>query len=131
MSNFDFAVEKKDFASFAYLAVDAERLCKIDPSACIVKCRTCVEAATKWIYTVDRDLYGECRDRATFLELIQNYRFTKIVDSDILTAINKVRMAGNAEVHPDKKVKATEKDAICILYYLFKVLAGSKKPTRW
>ena len=45
MTNFDFLLFEKDFTSFASVAVSAERILHIDPSACVLNCRRAMEFA--------------------------------------------------------------------------------------
>lgn len=56
MTNFDYLKDEKDFDSFVDIAVVAEKTFNIDVSSCIFNCRRAMEAAIKWMYSVDREL---------------------------------------------------------------------------
>jgi len=56
MTNFDRFTNESAFASFAESAVAAERIYAIDPGLCVLSCRRSLEAAVKWMYSVDGDL---------------------------------------------------------------------------
>ena len=57
MTNFDFLLNEKKFASFAGAAVTAEKsLSKEDPGGSATACRRAMEIAVKWMYSVDSDL---------------------------------------------------------------------------
>ena len=53
MTNFDFLKLDKGFARFAEVAINAERILHIDPSASVINCRRAMEFAVKWMYSVD------------------------------------------------------------------------------
>ena len=67
MTNFDFLKNTPDFATFADVAISAERLIYLDPAACVFNCRRAMEFAVKWMYSVDRDQIGRasCRERVS------------------------------------------------------------------
>ena len=52
MTNFD-VFTSPEFEPFASVAVAAERILHIDPSACVLNCRRAMEFAVKWMYSVD------------------------------------------------------------------------------
>ena len=56
MTNFDFLKQTTDFATFADVAISAEKLIYIDPAACVFNCRRSMEFAVKWMYSVDKEL---------------------------------------------------------------------------
>jgi len=56
MTNFDFLLADTQFTQFASAAVAAERIYQISATDCILSCRRCLEAAVKWMYSVDADL---------------------------------------------------------------------------
>ena len=45
MSNFKFLLSDPSFAPFAEVAMAAEKILHIDPAACILNCRRCMEFA--------------------------------------------------------------------------------------
>lgn len=53
MTNFDIFTKEQDFAAFAEPAVAAEKIYQIDLAACVLSCRRAMEAAVKWMYSVD------------------------------------------------------------------------------
>lgn len=67
MTNFDFLLSDADFAPFAQAAVAAEQIYQIDPAACILSCRRAMEAAVKWMYSVDGSLTLSGDDRLAAL----------------------------------------------------------------
>ena len=56
MTNFDFLLAYPQFEPFASTAVATERVLHIDIATCAVNCRRAMEAAVKWIYSVDGSL---------------------------------------------------------------------------
>ena len=56
MTNFDIFLSTPQFSSFAPVAISAERILHIDPSACVLNCRRAMEFAVKWMYSVDEGL---------------------------------------------------------------------------
>lgn len=48
MTNFDIFSSIPQFDPFASVAVSAERILHIDPSACVLNCRRAMEFAVKW-----------------------------------------------------------------------------------
>ena len=53
MTNFDFLLSDPQFTTFGEVAVSAEKIYTIDPAACVLNCRRCMEFAVKWMYSVD------------------------------------------------------------------------------
>ena len=49
MTNFDIFAADPQFEPFASVAVSAERILHIDPSACVLNCRRAMEFAVKWM----------------------------------------------------------------------------------
>ncbi len=43
MTNFDIFLSEPKFASFAEVAVSAERILQIDPAACVLNCRRAMD----------------------------------------------------------------------------------------
>ena len=62
MTNFDIFAKEQDFAPFAEPAVSAELIYQIDPAACVLNCRRAMEAAVKWMYSVDSELVMPYQD---------------------------------------------------------------------
>lgn len=55
-TNFDFLTKDPQFEPFAEAAVSAERVLPISPALCATACRTALEFAVKWVYSVDGSL---------------------------------------------------------------------------
>ena len=55
-TNFDFLTQDPQFASFAEAAISAEKALPVAPFLCAAACRTALEFAVKWIYSVDSSL---------------------------------------------------------------------------
>lgn len=122
MTNFDFLLSEPQFASFANVAVSAENLFKIDCAAATLNCRRALEFAVKWMYSADKEL--EVPDDERLSSLIDNENFRKIVDSDVLFRMERIKDCGNAAAHDEKGV--TEKIAErCIkdLFYIMDYIA--------
>ena len=75
MTNFDLFAKVQDFASFTEPAVSAERIYQIDTAACVLNCRRAMEAAVKWMYSVDSALVMPYQDN--LVSLITERPFVK------------------------------------------------------
>ena len=89
MTNFDFLLATPAFEPFADVAVAAERIYAIDPSACVLNCRRAMEIAVKWMYSVDGSLVMPWDDK--LVSLMNTDGFRDIVDSDILRRMDFIR----------------------------------------
>ena len=76
MSNFKFLLSEPGFASFADVAIAAEKILHIDPAACILNCRRSMEFAVKWMYSVDKELEMPYQDNLQSLMSREEFRFT-------------------------------------------------------
>ena len=56
MTNFDFLKQDEQFASFADVAITAEKVLHIDTDSCVINCRRAMEFAVKWMYSADSTL---------------------------------------------------------------------------
>ena len=97
MTNFDLFTKEKDFVSFAEAAVAAERVYAIDPGLCVLSCRRAVEAAVKWMYSVDRDLVPPWDQ--TLVVLLSTEEFRDIVGVDLWRRLDLIRKKGNDAAH--------------------------------
>lgn len=77
MTNFDIFTSTLQFESFASVAVSAEKILHIDPSACVLNCRRAMEFAVKWMYSVDKALVMPYQD--TLVSLMNTEDFRDIV----------------------------------------------------
>ena len=111
MTNFDKFLSSAEFEPFASVAVSAERILHIDPSACVLNCRRAMEFAVKWMYSVDKALVMPYQD--TLVSLMNAEDFRDIVGADIWRRMDFIRRAGNNAAHTGKKI-AEEQAALCL-----------------
>lgn len=71
-TNFDFLLQDPQFEPFAEVAVSAERVFSISQALCATACRTAMEFAVKWVYSVDKSLTMPYEDK--LVSLINQYR---------------------------------------------------------
>ena len=112
MSNFKFLLSEPSFASFADVAVAAEKILHIDPAASIINCRRAMEFAVKWMYSVDKELEMPWQDNLQ--SLMTREEFRQIVGQDIYTRMDFIRIKGNHAAHASGK-KVTEEQAMLCL----------------
>ena len=111
MTNFDFLKQTPDFATFADVAISAEKLIYIDPAACVFNCRRAMEFAVKWMYSVDRDLVMPYEDNLHLL--INSEEFRDIVGNDVWRRMDLIRKMGNDVAHKDKAITADQAE-LCL-----------------
>lgn len=111
MTNFDIFSSALEFEPFASVAVAAERILHIDPSACVLNCRRAMEFAVKWMYSVDKALVMPYQD--TLVSLMNAENFRDIVGADIWRRMDFIRRAGNNAAHTGKKIPE-EQAALCL-----------------
>ena len=111
MTNFDIFLSAPQFSSFAPVAVSAERILPIDPSACVLNCRRAMEFAVKWMYSVDKALVMPYQD--TLVSLMNTEDFRDIVGADIWRRMDLIRRMGNNAAHTGKKI-TQEQAALCL-----------------
>ena len=111
MTNFDYLKSEERFSGFADAAIAAEKILNIDSSACIINCRRAMEAAVKWMYSVDGDLVMPYQD--TLVILMGTEEFRDIVGEDILKRMEFIRKAGNRAAHETKTVSWDEAE-LCL-----------------
>lgn len=102
MTNFDFLKNEKKFDGFADAAIAAERILPIDYTASILNCRRAMEAAIKWMYSVDRALVKPWDDK--LVSLMNTDEFRDIVDEDLLRRMDYIRKSGNTAAHGGRKI---------------------------
>ena len=122
MTNFDFLIKDRDFAQFANVAVNAERILHIDPEASVINCRRAMEFAVKWMYSVDGDLVMPYNDSLAVLTSTSEFR--DIVGTDILRRMDYIRRIGNKSAHAGAKV-SVEQAELCVenLFYFLDFVA--------
>ena len=111
MTNFDFLLSDPQFSAFSEVAVSAEQILHIDPSACVLNCRRAMEFAVKWMYSVDGSLVLPYDDR--LVSLMDNEDFRDIIGQDIWRRMKLIRQLGNNAAHTGKKI-TTEQAVLCL-----------------
>ena len=111
MTNFDTFLSTPQYSSFAPVAVSAERILPIDPSACVLNCRRAMEFGVKWMYSVDEGLTLPYQD--TLVSLMNAEDFRDIVGTDVWRRMDLIRRMGNAAAHTGKKI-TREQAALCL-----------------
>ena len=111
MTNFDIFTATPQFEGFASVAISAERILHIDPSACVLNCRRAMEFAVKWMYSVDKALVMPYQD--TLVSLMNAEDFRDIVGTDIWRRMDFIRRMGNNAAHSGKKV-TEEQAGLCL-----------------
>ena len=97
MTNFDIFAADPQFEPFASVAVSAERILHIDPSACVLNCRRAMEFAVKWMYSVDKALVMPYQD--SLVSLMNTEDFRDIVGADIWRRMDFIRRIDH-NIHP-------------------------------
>ena len=97
MSNFDFLKSDPAFAPFRKAAMAAEQILHIDPAICAVSCRTAMESAVKWMYSVDYDLKLPFDKKLN--TLMKTEEFRAIVPYDVWKRMDFIRLTGNSGTH--------------------------------
>ena len=115
MTNFDIFSSTPQFEPFASVAVSAERILHIDPSACVLNCRRAMEFAVKWMYSVDKGLVMPYQD--SLVSLMNAEDFRDIVGADIWRRMDLIRRMGNNAAHTGRKI--TEEQAMLCLENLY------------
>ena len=111
MTNFDFLTSDPQFDTFSSVAVAAERILHIDPSAAILNCRRAMEFAVKWMYSVDGDLVMPWQDN--LISLMSTEAFRDIVGSDLWQRMDFIRRMGNNAAHTGRKITC-EQAMLCL-----------------
>lgn len=118
MTNFDFLLTNPSFGSFAGTAVSVERILHIDPTVCVLNCRRAMEAAVKWMYSVDGSLAMPYDTQ--LVALMGSEEFRELVGTDIWRGMNFIRKVGNRATHEGKKIPREQ--AVLCLENLFEFL---------
>ena len=117
MTNFDFLKKDRQFASFADVAITAEKVLHIDPASCVFNCRRAMEFAVKWMYSVDSSLTMPWDDKLA--ALINDEAFREIVGIDIFERMKVIRILGNRTAHKSKKITVEEATHCLENLYIF------------
>ena len=102
MTNFDYLESEPQFHTFAPVAISAEKIATIDPSACILNCRRAMEFAIKWMYSVDSALGMPYQDN--LVTLLYTEEFRDIVDDNLWRRLDFIRRMGNQVAHTGKPI---------------------------
>nr|MBR4281923.1 DEAD/DEAH box helicase family protein [Clostridia bacterium] len=111
MSNFTFLQSTEAFASFAPVAVAAEKILPIDPSAAVLNCRRAMEFAVKWMYSVDGSLVLPYDDRLA--ALMDSEDFRDVVGPDVHQRMKLIRLLGNQAAHNSRAI-TREQATLCL-----------------
>lgn len=111
MTNFDFLKSNPQFATFADVAISAEKILNIDVAASVLNCRRAMEFAVKWMYSVDKDL--EMPYDTTLVALMSTEEFRDVVGNDLLFRMTYIRKRGNDAAHSGNKV-TLEQAKLCV-----------------
>jgi len=111
MTNFDFLKNTPEFATFADVAISAEKLLHIDVDACVINCRRAMEFAIKWMYSVDAELAMPYQD--SLVSLMNDETFRRLIGEDVWRRIEFVRKVGNNAAHSNKKI-VKEQAELCL-----------------
>ena len=122
MTNFDFLTSDPQFDTFSSVAVAAERILPIDPSAAILNCRRAMEFAVKWMYSVDGSLVLPYDDRLN--SLMNSEDFRDIVGDDLWRRMDYIRKLGNKAAHDARQI-TQERALLCLenLFYFLDFIA--------
>lgn len=96
-TNFDFLLKDPQFEPFAEAAVSAERVLPISPALCATACRTALEFAVKWVYSVDDSLTLPYEDKLN--TLISSEDFKALLPLGMIAKLDYLRRAGNSAAH--------------------------------
>lgn len=96
-TNFDFLLNDPQFEPFAGAAVSAEKVLPISPALCATACRTAMEFAVKWVYSVDQSLKKPYEDK--LVTLISTEDFKGLLPSGLLPKLDYLRRVGNNATH--------------------------------
>ena len=101
-TNFDFLHNDPQFETFAEAAVSAERVLPISPALCATACRTALEFAVKWVYSVDGSLDKPYEDK--LVTLISTDDFKDLIPPGMGAKLKYLRKVGNNATHNPKGV---------------------------
>lgn len=106
ITNFDYLKNESKFASFADVAISAEKIILMDPEASIINSRRAMEFALKWMYSVDKELEMPYQDNLQSLMNAEEYR--QIIGADLWKRMDYIRRCGNNVAHSNKKLGRDE-----------------------
>lgn len=117
MTNFGYLLKEPQFKTFAQVAVAAEKITPMDPSAGILNCRRAMEFAIKWMYSVDKALVMPYQDN--LVTLLHTEEFRGLMDESLWKRLDFIRRMGNQVAHSSKPA-TLEAAKLCLKdLYLF------------
>ena len=79
-TNFDYLLEKSEYASFAEQAVEAEKSIAISPATCAILSRRALELAVRFVFSYDAELSLPYQDNVS--SLIHEPTFRNIIERE-------------------------------------------------
>lgn len=114
-TNFDYLLEKSEYASFAKQAVEAEKSIAISPATCAILSRRALELAVRFVFSYDAELSLPYQDNVS--SLIHEHTFRSIIEPRLFPMLKYTIHLGNVAVHTNNNIKRDE--AIIALRDLF------------
>lgn len=114
-TNFDYLLEKNEYASFAAQAVEAEKSIAISPATCAILSRRALELAVRFVFSYDAELSLPYQDNVS--SLIHEPTFRSIIEPRLFPMLKYTIHLGNVAVHTNNNIKRDE--AIIALRDLF------------
>ncbi len=114
-NNFEYLLDKKEYASFAKQAVEAEQSIAISPATCAILSRRALELAVRFVFSYDADLTLPYQDNVS--SLIHEPTFRSIIEPQLFPMLKYTIRLGNVAVHTNNNIKRDE--AIIALRDLF------------
>jgi len=117
MTNFDFLTQEEQFKTFAGPAVIAEKAYALDPGLCVSSCRTAMECAIRWMYSVDDSLVQPYENNLA--TLMSTSEFRDLVKDSIWARLNFIRKLGNSSIHKGTSVTKDQAELCLENLYIF------------
>lgn len=114
-TNFDYLLNKEEYADFAAQAVEAEKSIAISPATCAILSRRALELAVRFVFSYDAELELPYRDNVS--SLIHESTFRGIIEPRLFPMLKYTIHLGNVAVHTNSNIKRDE--AIIALRDLF------------
>lgn len=116
-TNFDYLLEKKEYADFAVQAVEAEKSIVISPATCAILSRRALELAVRFVFSYDAELKLPYQDNVS--SLIHERTFRDIIEPRLFPMLKYTIHLGNVAVHTNSAIKRDE--AVIALRDLFEL----------
>ena len=105
-TNFDYLLEKKEYANFATQAVEAEKSIAISPATCAILSRRALELAVRFVFSYDAELVLPYQDNLS--SLIHERTFRDIIEPRLFPMLKYTVRLGNVAVHTNNKIGRDE-----------------------